>query len=235
MKRMPFTWAAMLVVCVFLGIVGCSDDSTEPQPTNQLTGTVTDATGAPVAGAGILVNYRLVRDGRPATGVSFTLPDSSHVTVAIFNDGYADTVITLFDGIMAPGYRLLTWDGVDGEGLIVPAGVYYFIVATEDDIIDGSMAMLYEDYPAAADPADYRFQATTDAEGRFVLEQSGLNFDYPFYGVDAYGDTTVVFTMPRDIRFVAMADGFLTAYSEWAFAGADSGCHLDIQMNPATP
>ncbi len=62
----------------------------------------------------------------PSTVISYDLPSpSDHVRLAIY-DVRGARVRTLVDGPQAAGTRLIPWDGTDGEGRLVPPGVYFY-------------------------------------------------------------------------------------------------------------
>ena len=221
------------VLLLALFWVACSDDTTAPpQRHNQLVGTVTDIAGNPVADAGILMVYERPDPlARPNTPIAFDLPESTQVLLAVLSDAYEDTVRTLQDGLLPPGQHAISWDGLDSEGLIVPSGVYYYLLFMGEDVSDAAIAVQHDDYPLDADPAAYHFLTRTDAEGHFVLEQGPRNFDYPFYQHDEQGNVIGSWSMSRTVRFYAMAEGFSTGRTEWAHADPDSGCAVNIELS----
>jgi len=62
---------------------------------------------------------------RATTTMSFALPTSQHVKFRIY-DLQGRAVRTLMDERMAPGRWTLQWDGRDGGGRILPAGLYLY-------------------------------------------------------------------------------------------------------------
>lgn len=59
------------------------------------------------------------------TTISYQNPQAGRVVITIFNTR-GQKVRTLLDNIEAPGLHLATWDGVDGTGVPVASGVYFF-------------------------------------------------------------------------------------------------------------
>lgn len=54
----------------------------------------------------------------------FGIPDSSYVTITIFNDS-ADTVVSLFKGLLGEGYYSVHWEWVDSNNIEVLSGIYF--------------------------------------------------------------------------------------------------------------
>jgi hypothetical protein len=63
--------------------------------------------------------------GNPETAIAFALPKSTRVTIRIF-DLVGKEIRALVDAAMAPGYHQALWDGKDGAGNLVPAGIYLY-------------------------------------------------------------------------------------------------------------
>ncbi len=59
------------------------------------------------------------------TGLSFALAQPSRVKITIY-DARGRLVARLHDGLLGAGARTLAWDGRDGDGGEVPAGVYLY-------------------------------------------------------------------------------------------------------------
>jgi hypothetical protein len=221
-------WPILLITLLF--VTACSDDGTTPQQNNHLTGQVLDADGAPLADAGILMDFALPGKKRPTTGFSFELAEASAVKCWIMNDCSADTVRVLVDEVLDPGSYSFLWDGKDTEGLIVPGGRYDWYIQTEDELTSGPSMLIHGGYPADANPDDYLFQATTGPDGSFTLEQACLPFGDTFAMVDEMGDTTSTWTVSREVRFFAMHEDFETAASGWVIAHENSGCDVTIEF-----
>jgi hypothetical protein len=67
--------------------------------------------------------------GRQAA-IRFDVPRAGNVLLEIY-DVNGRRVRTLADGAMAPGARLLSWDGTDAGGRAVGSGVYFYRLRAE--------------------------------------------------------------------------------------------------------
>jgi flagellar hook assembly protein FlgD len=59
------------------------------------------------------------------TAIKFSLNKQTKVAIKIYNIG-GQLVRTLIDKNMKPGVKSETWNGVDGNGRPVPAGIYFY-------------------------------------------------------------------------------------------------------------
>lgn len=82
-------------------------------------------TGVAVAdvpdGHALLCNYP--NPFNPSTSIAFSVPSAGWTTVVV-TDILGRIVRELHDGPAAAGHHLLRWDGMDGRGTPVAAGVY---------------------------------------------------------------------------------------------------------------
>ena len=65
------------------------------------------------------------RTGNPTTQISFTLPNSSLVTLEIYNI-LGQRVRTLVEGMKEAGSHSVLWDSRDQFGKVVPSGIYLY-------------------------------------------------------------------------------------------------------------
>lgn len=197
---------------------GCSDSS-KPEATNSdLRGQIVDAFGLPVAGAGVVLEYASDPPAgsaydKPQTGIEFTLPETGSVSLWISSFCDGDTVRLLAGGELPPGQHTIIWDGKDGEGRILPDGVYRYHLVT----VDGEKQVLfplfhlgYRSLPADAVVAPL---VVTDAHGRFALGQGCLPLDFTFGSTNELGEPIGTRTITRAVRVWAWAGegGALTA------------------------
>jgi endonuclease/exonuclease/phosphatase family metal-dependent hydrolase len=63
------------------------------------------------------------------TKIDYQLPKKTNVQLVIF-DILGRTVITLVDDILQPGYKTITWNGIDAFGNNVSAGMYFYMIQT---------------------------------------------------------------------------------------------------------
>jgi hypothetical protein len=66
-----------------------------------------------------------------STVLRYSIPERSQVMLAVYDAG-GRRVRTLMDGVLGPGSSRLEWDGTDGAGRQVPAGVYFCRLRTPD-------------------------------------------------------------------------------------------------------
>jgi hypothetical protein len=77
----------------------------------------------------------------PTTQIEFALPTKSLVSLEIYNV-LGQKVRTLVDGVMAAGYKSVTWDGTDQSGQAVTSGTYFYKLTTADKVFTKKMTML---------------------------------------------------------------------------------------------
>ncbi len=79
------------------------------------------------------VNYTLDQNYpnpfNPTTQIAFSIPQSMHVTVTIFNI-LGQQIATLVDGNLSAGSHLVTWNARNGNGEMLPTGVYFYRLST---------------------------------------------------------------------------------------------------------
>ncbi len=61
----------------------------------------------------------------PSTVIEYGLPQSSNVTLKIYN-AYGQEVRILIDGFEMAGYKSAIWDGKNNRGESVPSGIYFY-------------------------------------------------------------------------------------------------------------
>ncbi|MEZ5357726.1 MAG: FG-GAP-like repeat-containing protein [Candidatus Zixiibacteriota bacterium] len=76
----------------------------------------------------------------PATTIRFSLPQSSHVKVEIYNM-LGQSVIVLADEFVTAGVKEVTWNGVSSSGEQVASGIYMYRITT-DTFTDAKPMML---------------------------------------------------------------------------------------------
>ena len=70
---------------------------------------------------------------RPRTVIAFELPRTGLATLTVL-DVAGRPVRTLLQGETAAGTHRVEWDGRDGQGTTLPAGVYYIGVSSKDNV-----------------------------------------------------------------------------------------------------
>ena len=77
----------------------------------------------------------------PSTSIGFTLPESSYVSVNIY-DMTGRLVATLVEANLGEGVHTVDWNGMDSSGSMVSAGVYIYALETSDMIMTKKMILM---------------------------------------------------------------------------------------------
>lgn len=75
------------------------------------------------------------------TQIRFDLPKAGPVSVEIYN-ALGQKVITLVNGHLAAGVKIVSWDGRDGRGLAVPSGIYFYRLRARDFVQTKKMLLV---------------------------------------------------------------------------------------------
>ena len=75
------------------------------------------------------------------TMIEYRLPLTGYIRLEIFNV-LGQRISTLFNGIQQAGYFRVSWDGKDSSGRIVPSGVYFYRLETENFLEVKKMLLL---------------------------------------------------------------------------------------------
>lgn len=104
----------------------------------EITNAIVQKTEQPASFA-LLQNYP--NPFNPSTTISYTLPDDSHVTIAIYNlEG--QKVKTLFQGLKTAGQHTITWDSRDENAIPVASGLYLYKLDTNTEIQTKKMLLI---------------------------------------------------------------------------------------------
>jgi len=77
----------------------------------------------------------------PTTIIRYDLPKQVHVKLAIYNL-LGKRVRTLVDGMEAPGFRQISWDGKSDDGTRMASGIYIYRIETEGFVQARKMTLL---------------------------------------------------------------------------------------------
>lgn len=69
----------------------------------------------------------------PGTRVTFTVAEAGRLELAIY-DAAGRPVAILVDEVVAGGRHVATWDGRNGQGVSVAAGVHFARLAVESEV-----------------------------------------------------------------------------------------------------
>jgi len=75
------------------------------------------------------------------TQIRFTLPQATQVTLAIYNL-LGQEVKQLASAQFAAGEQVVTWNGTNNDGAIVPSGVYFYRLKAGDSVENMKMTLL---------------------------------------------------------------------------------------------
>lgn len=95
----------------------------------------------PVPDAEIFSTKSYPNPFNPQTRIDFNLPKEGKLKLRIFNIR-GEIVSTLIDGIRMAGPGSVTWNGTDGEGNSVSAGVYFYEARIDGNVEVGKMALI---------------------------------------------------------------------------------------------
>jgi PKD repeat protein len=79
----------------------------------------------PTLPGGFVLNQNYPNPFNPSTSISYSLPQSATVELAIFNV-LGQKIRTLTVGVQSAGDHTVEWDGTDESGLTVSSGVYFY-------------------------------------------------------------------------------------------------------------
>jgi hypothetical protein len=91
--------------------------------------------------AALAVHQNYPNPFNPMTNISFDLPRSQHVRVAVY-DVAGRLVRELMNGKGSEGNNTLTWEGTDTRGNRVPSGVYLYRVTTSNQVETRRMTLV---------------------------------------------------------------------------------------------
>ena len=77
----------------------------------------------------------------PATAISFTLPEKTHVSLSVYNVN-GKLVKNLVDESMDGGFKEVTWDGKNAIGTTVSSGVYFYRLRAGKKVLTRKMILL---------------------------------------------------------------------------------------------
>ncbi len=75
------------------------------------------------------------------TQIRFALPKAGHATLEIYNL-LGQKAITLVDGYLTAGVKIVSWDGRDNRGAAVPSGIYFYRLRSQDFVQTKKMLLV---------------------------------------------------------------------------------------------
>ena len=76
----------------------------------------------------------------PTTRIDYSVVSDGHVTLNVY-DITGRLVSTLVDGYVDAGYHSVMWDGIDDNGRVVSAGIYFYSLQSENSSM--TLKMVY--------------------------------------------------------------------------------------------
>lgn len=77
----------------------------------------------------------------PSTQITFAIPRSAHVRLAVYNT-IGERVVILADGELITGNYTTTWNGLDASGKLAASGVYFYRLETPSISLTKKMMMI---------------------------------------------------------------------------------------------
>ncbi|MFO7608459.1 MAG: hypothetical protein R6X35_04580 [Candidatus Krumholzibacteriia bacterium] len=242
--RTSIRLAAVAAAGLAAALAGCSDSAAPDRPSPAVTGTVLDATGAPVADAAVVLDLDFVTGpadpDKPRTAIAFDLPEPGHFSLRV-TDVCDDEIFYALDDSAAAGSHMIQWDGTDQDGLLLGEGFYHAHFQFEDldpRTFDIALARNLGDEQgmfatvACTEVHDtWRVSAWTDAEGRFRIERGCWEFGESTPWVNESGDIIGTWTVAPRVRVWAYpADRSFGAASAWVDFDAVQGAEAPVVL-----
>jgi len=77
----------------------------------------------------------------PTTSISFSLPQTTHVSLVVYNI-LGERVVTLVEGDLSAGAHTATWNSMDASGNPVASGIYFYRLETNGAVATRKMLLL---------------------------------------------------------------------------------------------
>ncbi len=93
--------------------------------------TPTSVQTKPVQPTNYVLDQNYPNPFNPTTQIAFSIPQEEHVTIAVFNI-LGERVATLLSGDLSAGSHLVTWNARNENGEMLPSGVYFYRLSTQN-------------------------------------------------------------------------------------------------------
>jgi hypothetical protein len=167
------------LVAFALPLTGCDSDSSQT-PAPDITGTLLDAAGQPVPGAGILLELATESVSPPLAratiGIGFSVGQEGPVRVWITTVCGPRAVRVLCNRTLPAGSHFLEWDGRNDSGRLLPSGLYWVHIDAGGRQSTWRLLWAGGPFPPAPSLESRVWQATTGADGRFRVPAGCLPF-----------------------------------------------------------
>lgn len=224
--------ARYLIASVCLALALAAGCDLFPVEGNAIRGTVRDAEGRPVAGAAVVLQH--CTDPEPPgpldlsmVGVHVLSTQTQRVVLYVVSE-WGDTVRTYIDEVLPPQDRAVELDAYDGEGRLLPDGVYHVHWTFDGAVREETFPVLRGGYADVAGQPIVPL-AVTGEDGRFSLGQDDLPFGYADRFLDESGDA-VDYTVTRDVRVWAFDASGADAASDTTAVDPETGAEVDLTL-----
>lgn len=216
-------------------LAACSDSTGPLRGDNDIHGRVIDADGQPVWGAAIVVQHVFL----PVPGNSpdkmdiawtFEVLREGPVHAGIYSFCGMEPIRTLIDETRPAGTCAVSWNGLDDEGRIMPAGVYRFVVRTAYFGMVESFALARSGYDSSLTPFDVAALTTTDGAGAFQIDSYCLALDREFPTYDDSGAPMGVQVITPRVRVWVFCEGYPPVAADWVKVDAKRGAWVTVRL-----
>jgi hypothetical protein len=132
-------WAALSYVGVTV-TNSATSGSDPPYVLEVLEEAVTEVRPGPAHPSGVLAIHP--NPFTASTGIRFTAPAPSAAGAVVLRDVAGRRVRTLHRGALPAGETALIWDGRGDDGRLLPAGMYWACVHTDDEVVARRLALV---------------------------------------------------------------------------------------------
>ena len=211
---------------LFLLILSCTD-STEPDESANISGSVTNSLGEPISDVKIMLTYYTESIAtRSITTFSYSLTDSSHIKIWITYHNVSDTVKVLIDEPIGSGNYSVQWDSTNRDGLIEVSNYYDWHIQTGYYQIDDKLLLniTYIDI-TGDDVNNYECFAITDDNGHYNFEIDKLPFSFSDNEIevkDEYGNIIDIVKVRRTVKIWALHTDYNPVFIDSVYVNENS-------------
>lgn len=229
-----------LIVLLSLVLLAACDSGPGVDP--DVTGTVVDASGDPVAGAAVGIVYRFdgmempgdwertLSHDKPQTELIFDLPDPVPVRVTVWtHDRRLVRTLVDWEDLVA-GVHMVAWDATADDGTPQPSGRYLVRIEREGMATEESDIFLYLHEAGEIHRAPH---AVTDADGRFRIRRSLLPLGEEMVATDELGEVVATATVASDFKLLAVveqSDAYISDDAVVDWPGGPAGVDVTLTL-----
>ena len=85
--------------------------------------------------------YNYPNPFKPITVIDYAIPQPTHVKLVVY-DILGRNIATLVNGIDTEGYKSIKWNGINDQGQLVSAGMYFYHLQAGEYISTKKMVLL---------------------------------------------------------------------------------------------